>query len=148
MHVGEPLLRGYGAYQVEIMCSVPGNLALLPSFHFNRLESTSLTVLHLQAFLNILLLPSVALSPEPDRRCNPAVILIARYLIKVPMHLYFAFEETLAFQPNWNVHLFVSDVIAKSSLAVSNRWDYLTCTHIQSVKGRRLMFITWQDNEA
>lgn len=53
IYIGEPLLRGYGAYQVEIMCSVPGNLALLPSFHFNR-ESTSLTVLHLQIFLNIL----------------------------------------------------------------------------------------------
>lgn len=39
---------------MEIMCSVPGNLAPLPSFHLERLESTSLTALHRQAFLNIL----------------------------------------------------------------------------------------------
>jgi len=38
--LGEPLPRGDGAYQVEIMRSVPGNLALPPSFHSGRLGST------------------------------------------------------------------------------------------------------------
>jgi len=104
-NVGESLLRGYGAYQVEIMCSVPGNLAFLPSFHFNRLESISLIILHLQAFLYILLLLTVMLNlivgnPIGNSNINT---LHTYYGIKIVhifiiIYIYFVFEEILAFK--------------------------------------------------
>jgi len=96
MYVGESLLRGYGAYQVEIMCSVPGNLALLSSFHFNRLESISLIILHLQAFLYILyilLLLTVMLLIKLDcrqsnsKKATVILILHTYYGIKI-VHIF------------------------------------------------------------
>lgn len=164
IYVGESLLRGCGAYQVEIMCSVPGNLAFFLSLSLSRpffpLQPSRIYFFDCFAFAGNPEYSVVATCYRTETlivRSSRAITATRARPLRHEIICAFVIYRKRYWRPDTNqdrdVRPFGSYVcllVNKTKfITVSNRRGYLTHNgRTRGVKGSRLMFIICRDNEA